>query len=286
VDHDLLSRTHVEFPLPGEGSQVDTAISLFKLARIIGRTLEDLYTTTRRRGGIAKITHLQAEVDMWERDSFPADMASSLSVTSLSLEALYLRITHCVSTIHIHRPALSFTKPDPQFITSLRACGQASSRLIRLLSYGLANGGVSLSMNEDPMSSDEQSNDMWRKTLFVAFLYPNGVHMLWQAGLTVLFARWKGYPITADQDETLIKSCIETLRQLHIQADDAGNHVSQCADVLDLLREKIFSRVQTPLNLEQLQWNVWDWPIESALEFANTLDTAPLDLSLDSAQWL
>jgi hypothetical protein len=110
--------------------------------------------------------------------------------------------------------------------------------------------------------------------------------MLWQAGLTVLFAGWKGYPITPDQDETIIKSCIETLRQLHMQADDVGNHVGQCADVLDLLREKIFSHVQAPLDLDQLQWNVWDWPMESALELVNTLDTAPLDLNLDSSRWL
>uniref|UniRef100_A0A0D2Y6K2 Transcription factor domain-containing protein n=1 Tax=Fusarium oxysporum (strain Fo5176) TaxID=660025 RepID=A0A0D2Y6K2_FUSOF len=94
VDHNLLSRTHVEFPLPGERSQVDTAISLFKLARIIGRTLEDLYTTTRRRGGVAKIARLQAELNMWERVVLEPELESepATSVTTKSLEATFLRV--------------------------------------------------------------------------------------------------------------------------------------------------------------------------------------------------
>ncbi|KAG7425957.1 Transcriptional activator protein acu-15 [Fusarium oxysporum f. sp. raphani] len=83
VDHNLLSRTHVEFPLPGERSQVDTAISLFKLARIIGRTLEDLYTTTRRRGGVAKIARLQAELNMWERVVLEPELESEPATATL-----------------------------------------------------------------------------------------------------------------------------------------------------------------------------------------------------------
>ena len=51
VDHELLARSHVAFPLPGEASQVDTALLLFKLGGITGQTLEKLYTTTQRRGG-------------------------------------------------------------------------------------------------------------------------------------------------------------------------------------------------------------------------------------------
>lgn len=281
VDHDLLSRTHVEFPLPGERSQVDTAISLFKLARIIGRTLEDLYTTTRRRGGVAKIARLQAELNMWERVVLEPEIDPELATPapSKSLESMFLRVAHCVATIHIHRPALSFTTADSQFVSSLKACGQASANLVELLSSGLgmleANATTSPAMTGD-----------WPESLLVTFLYPNGIHMLWQAGLTILFAGWKGYPVTVDQDEILIQSCIATLRQFHRHTDDIGNHIGQCADVLDLLRKKIFSDLQAPSNLEQLQWNVWDWPIASALELANTLDTAPLDLNLDLHRWV
>ncbi|KAM0435922.1 hypothetical protein ACHAPT_002814 [Fusarium lateritium] len=258
VDHDLLSRTHVEFPLPGERSQVDTAISLFKLARIIGRTLEDLYTTTRRRGGVSKIAHLQAELNMWERVILEPEIDPELATP--------------VAT-------LSFTVADSQFVPSLKACGQASATLVRLLSSGLAIMGADRQGTEYPASD-------WPESLLVTLLYPNGVHMLWQAGLTILFAGWKGYPVTVDQDESLIQSCIETLRRLHAHTDDVGNHVGQCAEVLDLLRSKIFSDLQAAPDLEQLQWNVWDWPMASALELANMLDTAPLDLDLDPERWL
>ncbi|CEI62180.1 unnamed protein product [Fusarium venenatum] len=281
VDHNLLYQTHVEFPLPGERSQVDTAISLFKLARIIGRTLEHLYTTTRRRGAIAKIKRIQADLSMWERVVFEPEIDAEFTtpVTSRPLESLFLKVAHCVATIHLHRPALSFTTAHSQFVSSLKACGQASATLVHLLNSGLGTLGTDFTINT-MVPGD------WRESLLVALLYPNGIHMLWQAGLTILFTRWKGYPVAIDEDENIVQSCIESLRQFHNHTDDVGDHISQCADVLDLLRQKIFSNLQTTPDLEQLQWNIWDWPMASALELANTLDTAPLDLSLDQQRWL
>jgi len=281
VDHDLLSRTHVEFPLPGERSQVDTAISLFKLARIIGRTLEDLYTTTRRRGGVAKIARLQAELNMWERVVLEPDTDPDLATpaTNKSLESMFLRVAHCVATIHMHRPALSFTTADAQFVSSLKACGQASANLVELLFSGLDMMGANVGPSSTMMGD-------WPESLVAALLYPNGIHMLWQAGLTILFTGWKGYPVTVDRDENIIRSCIETLRWFHRHTDDIGNHICQCADVLDLLRKKVFSDFQAPPDFEQLQWNVWEWPIASALELANTLDTAPLDLNSELHRWV
>ncbi|EXK25929.1 hypothetical protein FOMG_17453 [Fusarium oxysporum f. sp. melonis 26406] len=279
VDHNLLSRTHVEFPLPGERSQVDTAISLFKLARIIGRTLEDLYTTTRRRGGVAKIARLQAELNMWERVVLEPELESepATSVTTKSLEATFLRVVHCVATIHIHRPALSFTTADPQFVSSLKACGQASANLVELLSSSLGTLGTNHATGQVMMGD-------WPETMLVTLLYPNGIHMLWQAGLTILFTGWKGYPVTVDQDENLIQICVATLREFRRHTDDVGNHIGQCADVLELLCKKVFSELEALPDLEQLQWNIWDWPIASALELVNTLDIIPLDLNLNLYQ--
>ena len=56
----------------------------------------------------------------------------------------------------------------------------------------------------------------------------------------------------------------------------------KCADVLDMLSERMFSAnaAQTP-ELENLQWNLWDWPMESALELDNILNAVPLDVQLD-----
>ncbi|CVL03417.1 probable transcription activator protein acu-15 [Fusarium mangiferae] len=277
VDHNLLSRTRVEFPLPGERSQVDTAISLFKLARIMGRTLEDLYTTTRRRGGVAKIARLQAELNMWEQVILEPELEPepTASVTTRSLEATFLRVAHCVATIHIHRPALSFTSADAQFVSSLKACGQASAKLVELLSSCLGTQGISHDATSRVMMGD------WPESMLVTLLYPNGIHMLWQAGLTILFTGWKGYPVSVDQDENLIQMCIATLREFHRHTDDVGNHIGQCADVLELLCKKVFSELEIMPDLDQLQWNIWDWPIASALELVNTLDIIPLDLNLN-----
>lgn len=280
VDDELLSRTHVQFPLPGEKSQVDGAIRLFKLARIVSRTLEELYTTTRRRGGVAKIARLQAELDAWERDKddalSPSEQADEggplISPEDTSLSSIFLRVAYNVATIHVHRPALSFTTVHEQYLTSLEICRQASVNIIKTLSHGL----VSLDQNQT-----EYIETTWSDDLTAMLLYPNGVHMLWQAGLTIIFTRLKGYPIpTTETDESIIHMCIDTLRRLRTShTHDDGDRVRQCADVLDLLRRKVFSDQQALPDLDQLQWNVWDWPLDSALELANTLDAAPLYLS-------
>ncbi|KAH7149903.1 fungal-specific transcription factor domain-containing protein [Dactylonectria estremocensis] len=303
VDHDLLSRTHVEFPLPGVASQVDTALSLFKLSQIVGSTLEKLYTTTRRRGGVAKIKHLQAELEMWER-SLPisarrpvqpeenpdADISetqdpveSTEASTNATLEATFLDVALCIATIHIHRPALSFTTAHPQFLPSLEACGRASATLINRISTNLMSFAPldigSIAPRTLPFNSS------YPDSLLITLLYPNGIHMLWQAGLTIFFARWKGHPVAAEDDEDLIRRCVATLRQLYLWVDDAGGHIRQCAGVLDLLREKTFSESRTPPVTDQFQWNVWDWPMASALELSNMLDVTPLDFYLEQEQW-
>ena len=109
--------------------------------------------------------------------------------------------------------------------------------------------------------------------------------MFWQAGLTILFARWKGHPHSADPDEDdeLARRCVESLRQLQAATGDTERKdLGQCADVLEMLRLKTFHpATSTPppqADPENLQWNVWDWPMASALELANTLDVMPMDV--------
>ncbi|KAL0940262.1 3-carboxy-muconate cycloisomerase [Colletotrichum truncatum] len=276
VDHDQVSRESVAFPLPGERSQVDTALCMFKLAVIVGEALEKLYTTTRRRGGVAKINQLQAELTMWER-MLPTDQAAGHEDDGSDLpllpnpdlfEVAFLRAAFCNAIVYVHRPALAFTTADPQFSISLMACGRASAELIRLSAINI---------------EDSAPDEIHRRldAMTIAHLYPNGMHMLWQAGLTILFARWKGQPIGADnEDEGLVKTCSATLQ--YLKSDDTNGFISQCADVLDMLRTKTFSSKEaSPLVIDQLQWNVWDWPMASALELANTLDAMPLDLQFE-----
>ncbi|KAK1979352.1 fungal-specific transcription factor domain-containing protein [Colletotrichum cereale] len=273
VDHDQVSRERVAFPLPGERFQVDTALCMFKLAVIVGETLEKLYSTTRRRGGIAKINQLQAELTMWERlllidevadpEDDGADPPTTASANTF--EVVFLRAAFYNATIHVHRPALAFTAADPQFDVSLLACCRASAGLIKL----------------SAASVFDSKPHQWINAVATAHLCPNGLHMLWQAGLTLLFARWKGQPVVSDEEDgDLVKTCAETLRRL--RADDANGYVAQCADVLDMLREKtLHAKDSQQPALDQLQWNVWDWPMASALELANTLDAMPLELQFE-----
>lgn len=300
VDHDLLTRSHVAFPLPGEVSQVDTALSLVKLARIMGETLERLYTTTRRRGGVSKIARLQAELDRWERESLPGGPeAGELdddepATTFASFEVTFLRVALSVATIHVHRPALAFTTADPQFSLSLQACVRASTVLIRLLSSEETDPGPD--PNEIPCYYQRCPD-----SVLAMLLYPSGAHMLWQAGLTLVFARCKGtYIAAADEDGALVAKCAAALRSLHLRkcAGSSGASLYQAADVLDTLCIKVFrgsssggsgSDNSQPAGtgvIEQLQWNVWDWPMASALELANTLDAAPFDLCLEPDTWM
>ncbi|GKT52631.1 transcriptional activator protein DAL81 [Colletotrichum spaethianum] len=276
VDHDQVSRERVAFPLPGERTQVDTALCMFKLAVIVGKALEKLYSTTRRRGGVTKVNQLQAELTMWKR-MLPIDKVADPEDDGVDLppiastntfEVMFLRAAFYNATVHVHRPALAFTTADPQFNASLLACGRASAELIRLTATSVFDSNI-----DAPQQGIE--------AIAIVHLYPNGLHMLWQAGLTLLFARWKGQPIASDEeDEDLVKTCAETLKQL--RADDARGYIAQCADVLDVLRKKTFSAkdTQQPV-LDQLQWNVWDWPMASALELANTLDAMPLDVQFE-----
>ncbi|CAH0002547.1 unnamed protein product, partial [Clonostachys byssicola] len=292
VDHDLLSRSHVSFPLPGEATQVDSAMLLFKLARIIGDTLEKLYSTTRRRGGVAKITRLQAELDAWEHslpsesdaemaDPGTGDPKNDTQAPAISSFCLaFLRATLCVATAHVHRPALAFTTVNPQFQLSLKACTRAASNLIQIISNTFQSFDAQLGFDQANHPTNKHV-----EPLVIILLYPIGAHMVWQAGLTILFAHWNGYtvPDLSVNDENTVKQCSEVLRKLGGFADDAGGNLKQCADVLDLLCQKTFTGAEVAnLTTEQLQWNVWDWPMASALELANTLDAIPFDLEFST----
>jgi hypothetical protein len=211
--------------------------------------------------------------------------------SDMTVEMALLRAAHCVATIHIHRPALSFTTADPQFSISLQACGKASAELIHLLSGGLdghAVTGVTQSLDlEGSLGFRTQFGSAAScKPLIVTLLYPNGAHMLWQAGLTIMFARWKGHSISASDevDRDIISRCSTALRTIHTMTGDVNGNILECADVLDMLLGKTFSGAETPMMAaDQLQWNMWDWPMASALELTNSLDAIPFDITGSSS---
>lgn len=325
LNHVDMSLSPMAFPLPGEGSQVDSAIAMFEITRILGSALENLYTTTQRRGGVAKIKQLQAELDVWTRktssllNTGPNKPKGTYSGLNLSfepataneaeppLEAIWLQVVFCIATIHVHRPALSFTSPEPQTADSLKRCTDASRILIDTITKAI--------MPEDSIQGLQDSPE----NLFLVTLYPSGPHILWQTGLHILYAHWKSRqarttntvpPIQAggaeEADNAAISRCAAGLRQLEAitannnrPSSEAGRLV-ECADVLDRLRAKTFgthdqsSATSTvdqhmmPMNGLGSVWDsaVWggmsgpagDWPIESVLDFANSMDVEAMDL--------
>jgi hypothetical protein len=301
VDHDHLSRSHVAFPLPGERSQVDSALCLFRISRIIASTMENLYTTTRRRGGVEKINGLQAELDMWAREiplSTSVENGQTAGIGVESFVASLLQIVLCIATIHVHRPALSFTSPDPQITISLQRCTEASTTLINLLSAAL-----------EPNKGNSKDRASYEDGLLLCLLYPSGPHMLWQAGVNILYAHWKSgrsgttntpYTKNTSEDNEVVERCVQALRRLgdltiDVKATSGDpRRLVQCATVLERLRDNTFPPRPEPTNsggqrgattpsatLTQENWDdgLWDmsnWPMESVLEFANSMNVEPL----------
>ncbi|KAH7030620.1 fungal-specific transcription factor domain-containing protein [Microdochium trichocladiopsis] len=400
VDHDQMSASQIAFPLPGERSEIDYAICTFSIARTLGKTLERLYTTTDRRGGVDKIHQLRAEVELWTR-TLPSEVnddeyfntisphqhgrtptgtdtaqlhncegqlgqiefstaqhsAPGASALRGSLGAMLLRIIKRITTIHIHRPALAFTSSNPQVLESLRTCTSASGDLIRIMDWITTNQSEdarhppSVETGRTGPTNTNGSPDILRKRLFLSSLYPNGVHMLWQAGLTILFSKWKGHPIEASSTTTqgfqdassdtgyhLVLKCASTMRSISDLCDDDdddapsahgghnSNGVNICADILEQLARKTFPNAHSPHVIswtnsdgrndganttehqqqhmasqkskqsaldnqtghyaewqqqESPSWDLWDWPMASALDLANILDALPFEMSME-----
>ncbi|KAK2589498.1 hypothetical protein QQS21_012824 [Conoideocrella luteorostrata] len=216
------------------------------------------------------------------------DARSNITAAENSFQTTFLRTALCIATIHVHRPALAFTTTHAQFAKSLQICASSSARLIEMMSAGL------IPTAERTDLTTTSTNSLQLQTLIICLLYPNGAHMLWQAGLTILFARWKGHHVADEgssqktDHEGLVRRCAATLRQIPSTSYEASVCITQSADVLETLCERTFSSVEAPvaMNIDQAQYNVWDWPMASALELVNTLDTTPLDFFLEPEPWL
>ncbi|GKZ26855.1 hypothetical protein AbraCBS73388_003244 [Aspergillus brasiliensis] len=65
TDLDDATATDIPLPLPGETTSMATFILYVRLLRIFSNCLKSLYTTTKRRSGVAKITALDHELSVW-----------------------------------------------------------------------------------------------------------------------------------------------------------------------------------------------------------------------------
>ncbi|KAE8312831.1 hypothetical protein BDV41DRAFT_588516 [Aspergillus transmontanensis] len=190
TDYDDMHSDQLSYPLPGETTHIEPFLQYVNLAQILSRCLEQMYTTTNRRGGVAKIHRLHRELDVWKQDvqsSLP-NIARTKELIQTRLHninntttaynsvghpdfiSVWLFILGELATMLIHRPALTFSQQEPQFADSLRACREATTHLI--LAFEL--------------TSDAS---------IVPRIWPSGHHLIFQSGLMLLYDRWFQNPV-------------------------------------------------------------------------------------------
>ncbi|KAI9036921.1 fungal specific transcription factor domain-containing protein [Aspergillus affinis] len=186
TDYDDLYCDQLSYPLPGETTTVEPFLHHVLVTQILSRCLEQMYTTTNRRGGVAKVHRLQREIEVWKqnvqsalpglaliqqeidtkRDNIHNSNNSAILPSQyLDFSSLWLFMLGELTVILIHRPALTFGPQEPQFVDSLQSCVESATNLILAFEYA---------QSEYPITR----------------LWPLGYHIIFQSGLTLLYDRW------------------------------------------------------------------------------------------------
>ncbi|KAK1148787.1 hypothetical protein N8T08_008672 [Aspergillus melleus] len=185
TDYDDLYCDQLSYPLPGETTNVEPFLHHVLLTQILSRCLEQMYTTTNRRGGVAKIHRLQREIEVWKqnvqsalpglaliqqeihakRDNIHNRSTVILPSQHLDFSSLWLYMLGELSVMLIHRPALTFGPQEPQFVDSLQSCVESATNLVLAFEYA---------------QSDYPITRLW----------PLGYHFVFQSGLMLLYDRW------------------------------------------------------------------------------------------------
>ncbi|KAH8424385.1 Zn(II)2Cys6 transcription factor [Aspergillus melleus] len=185
TDYDDLYCDQLSYPLPGETTNVEPFLHHVLLTQILSRCLEQMYTTTNRRGGVAKIHRLQREIEVWKqnvqsalpglaliqqevhakRDNIHNSSTAILSSQQLDFSSLWLYILGELTVMLIHRPALTFGPQEPQFVDSLQSCVESATNLVLAFEYA-------------------------QSEYLITRLWPLGYHFIFQSGLMLLYDRW------------------------------------------------------------------------------------------------
>ncbi|PLB53492.1 hypothetical protein P170DRAFT_473353 [Aspergillus steynii IBT 23096] len=185
TDYDDLCCDQLSYPLPGETTNVEPFLHHVLLTQILSRCLEQMYTTTNRRGGVAKIHRLQREIEVWKQnvqsdlpgvalvkqriqtklDNINNNNSAILPAQHPDFSSLWLFMLGELAVMLIHRPALTFGPREPQFVDSLQSCVEAATHLISAF-------------------------DIAREEYLITRLWPLGYHLIFQSGLTLLYDRW------------------------------------------------------------------------------------------------
>lgn len=177
TDLDDVTASDIPLPLPGETTSMATFILYVKLLRLFSSCLKSLYTTTKRRNGVAKITALDHELSVWHHsvvrfqgsgmkendDALPDTL--HINSSGQSFETLFLHFLGNVAVVLIHQPALTFDPKHPQFMKSLSRCVRAALNILGLL---------------------ESSHDGQR----LHCLFPNKSSIVFQSTLLCFYHQW------------------------------------------------------------------------------------------------
>lgn len=131
----------LDFPLPGETTPASDFISLAHLGRILASTLEQLYTTTKRRHGAEKIRRLHESLQAW-KERFNGSMRSESQTRSFATTRIWLDFMYQFAQLMIHRPGLTFDDKTPDFQQSLENCRAASVEIVRHASSPAGRAGL------------------------------------------------------------------------------------------------------------------------------------------------
>lgn len=207
VDDDKLTSTGVSESLPGE-SKIHRFISVCRLARILSRVLDVLYTTKRRKQASTKIEqmnrlccdHLLESLD-FSANEVPEDVPdpNAEGVEDLAIMASYANeqmLFHYVRWL-IHRPGLSLPHQQVSFGSCLQTATEAASSMLKLAdTYQRVVPYIRLNPAAHPM------------TLFIASLTPLYRTALHKSQPHVTNTR----DYNNDEDEEAIQHGLNTLR--------------------------------------------------------------------------
>lgn len=145
---DDINAEHISYPLPGENTPIFLFNQYVSLGKKLSTILEQLYTTTERRGGTEKITRLDREMRVWNHTfnalphvgpfeigegSHHIDGTGGQSGSELIM--LWLQLLANISIVLIHRPALTFSVHTPEFGASLISCVKSSTAILDILDH-------------------------------------------------------------------------------------------------------------------------------------------------------
>jgi hypothetical protein len=135
---DDFTATEIYHPLPGQTTPVSFFNHYATLSKKMSSILDLLYTTTRRRQGVAKIERLDRDIRVWSQnlgldDAPEPDSRSHPTTSGCGALLFYLRLLSRFCILLIHRPGLTFDDSTSEFADCLGACVRASTDLIHLL---------------------------------------------------------------------------------------------------------------------------------------------------------